>query len=348
MHRLQTTILAALVLLAGTAAAARGQGRPASVEAILLYQEAKDRFEHGEFEAAIEKLDAAYRIVPDSNILVKKAQCYEKLLEPEKALENYEQALHLDGQGKRLTQVLRAKVETAIKALQAELERPVRVSILCNAPGAEIRIDGRLHIAPVVTDLPRGDHTVAARADGWVPLPPQPLLVKGAGEQSLFLTLKELSGRYVVRAGAEARPRQVRVDGAALPEAAWTAGRQRTPVEAQVGRHEVVCVYEDGAAWAEFTVLKDLTVEVDCPAAPITRAPPPAARVRVWEPLLLAAGVGMLATSAILFAGYAEARDLPDRCGTSVRTNKLAWGAGVGGAGLAVTGVATYFLFFRE
>jgi len=83
-------------------------------------------------------------------------------------------------------------------------------------------------------------------------------------------------------------------------------------------------------------------------AAPFTQAPPPPARVRVWEPLLMAAGVGMLAASGVLFAGYAEAQDLPDRCGTSVRTNKLGWGAGLGGAGLAATGVATYFLFFRE
>ncbi|MFH1532245.1 MAG: hypothetical protein ABIK09_16080 [Pseudomonadota bacterium] len=343
-----TTLLALVLLTTIPAPGAFGQGRPARGEAILLYGEAKELFERGEFAAAIAKLDGAYESFPDSNILVKKAQCYEKLLEPEKALHFYEQALHLHGTGLRLTPVYLSKVETTIKALQAELERPVRVSILCNVPGAEIRIDGRLHIAPVVADLPRGDHTVAAQAEGWIPLPPRALLVKGVGEQTLYLTMNELSGQYLVDIKGTSRPKEVRVDGEALPETAWTGGRQRVPRESRAGHHELVCIYPEGAAWTEFTVLKDLTVEVDCPAPPVTPPPPAPTRSKVWEPLAFAAGIGMIAASGVLFAGYAEARDLPGRCNTSVRTSKLGWGIGLGAAGLAATGVGTYYLFFHE
>ena len=237
---------------------------------------------------------------------------------------------------------------TTIKALQAELERPVRVSILCNVPGAEIRIDGSLHIAPVVTDLPRGDHSVEAKAEGWIPLPPRTWLVKGVGEQSLYLTMKELSGWYLVHARGATVPKEIRVDREILPVAAWTSGQRKVPREARAGHHELVCIYTEGAAWAEFTVLKDLTVEVDCPA-PTTAPPPPAStKLKIWEPLVFAAGIGMVAASGVLFGGYAEARDFPRRYDTAVRTNKLGWGIGLGAAGLAATSVGTYFLFFRE
>jgi len=325
-----------------------GQSRQDRDEAIRLYGEAKGLFEGGEFSAAVEKLDAAYERYPDSNILVKTAQCYEKLLEPEAALERYEQALYLHRSGKRLTRVLLAKVETTIKALRAELERPVRVSVLCNVPGAEIRIDDRLHMAPVVTELPRGEHTVEATAEGWIPLPPRVLRVKGVGEQSLYLTMMELSGRYLVRAGGAAPPEEVRVDGEVLPASAWSGGRAALPREARVGRHELVCVFPTGAAWAEFTVLKDLTVEVDCPTPPMAPPVPAPVRIKVWEPLIFAAGIGMVAASGVLFGGYAEARDLPDRCGASIRTDKLGWGIGLGAAGLVATGMGTYLMFFRE
>jgi hypothetical protein len=348
MRTLITAVLTLITLAIAPGGPAWGQGRPERAAAIQLYGEAKEAFERGEFTGAIDKLDAAYEHFPDSNILVKKAQCYEKLLEPERALHFYKQALHLHGQGRRLTRVLLAKVETTIKALRAELERPVRVSILCNVPGAEILIDETLHIAPVVTDLPRGMHTVEARAAGWIPLPPRELRVKGIGEQSLYLTMKPLSGYYVVHAHAARQPKEIRVDREILPVAAWKGGAQTVPREARAGRHELVCIYEEGAAWAEFTVLKDLTVELDCPPPPVTRPPPAPSTPKIWEPLVFAAGLGMVAASGVLFAGYAEARDLPDRCGTSVRTNKLGWGAGLGAAGLAVTGVGTYFLFFRE
>lgn len=348
MRTLITMVLTLLALTAPPAVEAWGQGRPDRLAAIQLYGEAKALFEHGEFAAAIEKLDAAYESFPDSNILVKKAQCYEKLLEPEVALHFYEQALHLHGQGRRLTRVLLSKVETTIKALRAELERPVRVSILCNVPGAELLIDGQLHIAPVVADLPRGTHLVEARAEGWIPLPPRELRVKGIGEQSLYLTMKPLSGHYRVHAHGGAQPMEIRVDGEILPVAAWDGGARTLPREARAGRHELVCIYGAGAAWAEFTVLKDLTVEVDCPTPPVAPPPPAPTKPKIWEPLVFAAGIGMVAASGVLFAGYTEARDLPDRCGTSVRTNKLGWGAGLGAAGLAATGVGTYFLFFRE
>jgi hypothetical protein len=347
MHPAITTILALCLFAATPGSDALGQGRPDRDSAIRLYGEAKELFERGEFAAAIDKLDAAYETLPDSNILVKKAQCYEKLLEPEKALHFYEQALHLHGQGRRLTRVLLSKVGTTIKALKAELARPVRVSILCNVPGAEIRIDGRLHIAPVVTDLPRGEHTVEARAEGWIPLPPRSLRVKGIGEQSLYLTMKELSGRYLIHAHGDPQPREVRVDGDLLLTSAWAPG-SRDPQETRAGSHELVCVYDEGAAWTEFTVLKDLTVEVDCPSPPVVPPPPAPIRPKIWEPLVFAAGLGMVAASGVLFAGYAEARDFPDRCGTSIRTNKLGWGIGLGAAGLAATSVGTYFLFFRE
>jgi len=348
MHTILTTLLSLVLLTAVPSPGAFGQGRPARGEAILLYGEAKVLFEQGEFAAAIDKLDAAYESFPDSNILVKKAQCYEKLLEPEKALHFYEHALHLHGKGRRLTSVLLPKVETTIKALQAELERPVRVSILCNVPRAEIRIDGQLHIAPVVTDLPRGDHTVEALAEGWIPLPTRTLRVKGVGEQTLYLTMNELSGQYLIEADGMSRPEEVRVDGEILPETAWTSGRHRIPREARAGRHELVCIYPAGAVWAEFTVLKDLTVEVDCPAPPIAPPPPAPMKPKVWKPLVFAAGIGLVAASGVLFAGYAEAPGLAERCDTTVQTTKLGWGIGLGAAGLAATTVGTYYLFFRE
>lgn len=341
------TFLTLALLAVYPAPAALGQDRPDREAAIRLYGEAKDLFESGEFAAAINKLDAAYESYEDSNILVKKAQCYEKLLEPEKALEFYKQALHLHHRGKRLTRVLFSKVNTTIKSLEAELERPVRVSILCNVPAAEIRIDGRLHIAPVIIDLPRGDHSVEAAAEGWIPVPARTFRVKGVGEQSLYLRMKELSGQYRVLVPDDPQPLEVRVDGELLLTSAWAPG-DRLPQEARVGRHELVCVYAEGAAWTEFTVLKDLTVEVECLGPPIV--PPPAApkTPKIWEPLVFAAGLGMVAASGVLFAGYDEAMDLPHKCGTSVRTSKLGWGIGLGAAGLVATGVSTYFLFFRE
>ncbi len=347
MHAVITTILSLGFVFAIPGFDAMGQGRPDREGAIRLYGEAKELFEQGEFAAAIDKLDAAYETLPDSNILVKKAQCYEKLLEPEKALHFYQQALHLHGQGQRLTRVLLPKVKTTIKALEAELERPVRVSILCNVPGAQIRIDGRLHIAPVVLDLPRGEHTVEARAEGWIPLAPRTLRVKGIGEQSLYLTMKELSGFYLVHAHGDPQPREVRVDGDLLLTSAWAPG-VKDAQETRAGSHELVCVYEEGAAWTEFTVLKDLTVEVDCPSPPVIPPPPAPTQAKIWEPLVFAAGLGMVAASGVLFAGYEEARNFPERCGTSIRTNKLGWGIGLGAAGLAATSVGTYFLFFRE
>ena len=62
------------------------------------FQNGVERFEAGDFEAALESFQSAYRLAPHYSVRVNMANCYERLARPIEALFNYERFISEAGE----------------------------------------------------------------------------------------------------------------------------------------------------------------------------------------------------------------------------------------------------------
>src|SRR5262245_64846875 len=131
-----TLLLAVLgAVLAGRAAAAAGGGAKSEAQALL--SQSADLYDRGDYEAALEKFSAAYRIFPSPKLWFNIGQANRDLGRPVEAVEAFDRFLR---------DATDAPAGTVTEARQsaAELKKKLgRIEIDCATDGAEITVDGK-------------------------------------------------------------------------------------------------------------------------------------------------------------------------------------------------------------
>ena len=144
-------------LIAALVAAPASQG---------LIDASLDSFRAGDYEAALIGFEKAFESSPDNpRLLWNIGRCLEELGRHEESLERFERYLEIevdDSKGIRdaLTKVAKLRAAAAPKSATLRVET--------TPPKAQVLVDGEpVGTAPVLLDVPEGDHVIAARLAGY-------------------------------------------------------------------------------------------------------------------------------------------------------------------------------------
>ena len=287
-----------LVVILGLAASQARAQSPEELEAFRLYKEAKESMDSLRFQEAIEKLDKAHALYPLPQILARKAECYEKMGEMERALELYRQVKTDDPK-------LRGKVDKAISDIVFELNKPVELSIVTNIADVEVTVDEVEKLkAPCTIKVTRGPHTFEFRKPGFMPLKEEKN-IRGAAAQIYSVKLQELLGRVILATDQDAlEGLVVRLDDQEItPVGSAQAPNRTDPMNVRVGTHSLMCIKEGSAPYmTTFSVAPDTTVEVSCRFK--TAAPHIIPEAVSWT--MVGAGAAMIATGIGFVVSYAQ------------------------------------------
>ena len=324
-HPLMRGLLLAAMVFAGiTASAPSAVGAPGiptgakEDKAFDLYQEARAFFEKGEFEGARGRLKEAWALFPHPAIGLKLSDVYEKLGMPEEALEALKAI-------KTEEPEFRQQIQVRIRALEAYLQQPLKVSVVSGAEQTTVVIDHRdRRIAPFDLQLPRGIHVFEARALGYRAAK-RVVNVRGAQPVLVRFDLQPLTGTLSVRAPDDnVFGLRIQVDGRP-----WKLGsdehvlKQTRPRIVRVGAHPLVC-WRDGYTKDVRTVVvrEAEDVVVDCRTQAI--ATQGAQEVWAW----VAAGGGLASAGAATFLLISYQQDLKkaDRDNQNMESNKHIFG----------------------
>lgn len=160
-----------------------------------------ERYEAGDYQAALEQFQEAYRIAPHPSVRVNMANCYEQLNRPLEALHHYEGFLR---ETENPTPQQRREVRASIRRLRGQLGE-LRLNI---APdGALVTIDGaETRRAPVLEGimLESGVHRIEVRMDGFE-THHEELQIEGGETTRVSVRLERPSGGEAV-ASTEGQP----------------------------------------------------------------------------------------------------------------------------------------------
>lgn len=147
------------------------QTRKDRVEAQKLAGEALDLFEAGDYEAALERFEAAHALVPAPTLLLRVARSLDKLDRMQEAAERYREVIGWELDRFAPPQHRKAR-EDAVPELAALLEQLPQLVVTVDGPGAggaAVTVDGEPLAAKELGDeLPRdpGAVTLVAQVDG--------------------------------------------------------------------------------------------------------------------------------------------------------------------------------------
>lgn len=220
-------LLLSLLLLAAPGA------RPRPVGSRL--QVAQQQYNRGEFDAALQVLDAAAKDTRDERTLGRihllRGQCYAALRDAARSEEALVRALDADPEAALDPERVDPTLVQQLEDLRARTRGELRVRV--NRAGARVLVDGRpMGVAPLRTALPIGRHTVEARsADGRQRDMEQALVYAGRTSE-VALTLPES-----VPEAAEPAPATAAVTPVAAPPPAAeeTKERPRPVVDVRLG-----------------------------------------------------------------------------------------------------------------
>ena len=225
-----------------------------------LFDEAKSLTENGSYQAALEKLQAAYKAYPADAILATIANRHLDLGQPEEAAEVLSRIQ--DPKLRRATRKLRKQVSAA-------LSTPVRIRLTADPPEARSSVDGGAPMSlPARRSLSRGKHTFRFEAEGRDPVVVTKVL-KGLREVPIFAKLAAPPGTWRVSVEPEGTLLQdVRVvlDGKALAlNPGELRGSLSEPRKLTPGRHKVNCLKGvDEFATANVDVVSGQLVVATC------------------------------------------------------------------------------------
>lgn len=217
--------LAASSMLCPSAARATETADEADVE----FQLGTERYDAGDFKAALRHFLASNRLAPNKNVLVNVGRCYEQLKLLPEAFRYYSLALDAEQseQGKQ-------RILDSLARLQPEV---ARVTIETDPPGATIYIDrkdlGSLGVSPRTLALSEGEHTVLVEMPDFEPAQSQKLTLRVGQESRVALKLKPILGTVVVRGTKGAN---IRIDS----ETAAVPCRVPCAVKVRPGKHVVL------------------------------------------------------------------------------------------------------------
>jgi hypothetical protein len=151
------------------------------------------RYEAGDYEAALEAFQEAYRLAPHPSVRVNMANAYEQLDRPLEAIFHFERFL---AEAEQVRPEQRREVETALARLRG---RVAEVTIQVEPAGATVLIDENDSRSAPLTEPVRmvpGNHTIEVSADGYATMrrdisveagdtPTVSITLEGAGAEAL-------------------------------------------------------------------------------------------------------------------------------------------------------------------
>jgi PEGA domain len=260
---LALTAAASLLALASVAGA-----DDATDKAKMLFNMGAQAYDSGQFPAAIQAFEEAYRVAPRPGIVFSMAQAYRRQYYLDKrpdtlkrAVRAYHDYLDKAEQGPRRAEAAESLAELdpivarLAAAAPAEAAAPApeaapatRLMVSAQAKGAMISVDGgKAHEAPLFSEVTPGKHTLRLSAEGYFDAS-RDIDVPPGSVSALDIPLRERPALVVLRlpqGGA-----QISIDDrltATTPLA--------RPLEVTAGRHVVAVIKNGYQAWsAEITV----------------------------------------------------------------------------------------------
>ena len=326
-----------LVIACAALAPAAEAATRAEKEAHTLYMKARDLFKDGRFEDAVTVLDKAYTLFPKPIILLKKAECYEKLDKPEEALAAYDLAISQEPKAD-----MRAKIETSRKAVQAVLSRPIELSVVSNVPVTEITIDGKAAGAtPVRVDVPRGPHTIVATKEGYT-TEEQKIFLRGTRPHVATLELRERLGKVIVRTDrANLVNHTLSIDEVPIElDERERRNSASDPHLVRIGSHVLACGFPGYRTYfAPFEVVEGSPVEVSCNFAEFDTEP---LKDYTWAWVTLSGAIASTGTGVFLVVSYFNDRQQAEDQGLGISTSKDDFGIVFLSVGAALAGTSIY------
>ena len=312
------SLLLAAALSTG-AAAAHAQ----SDQTKTLFNAGAQAYEAGQFPAAIQAFEQAYRLSARPGILFSIAQAHRKqyyvarsVQELREAIAGYREYVAKVPQGGRRSDAAEALIE--LEPLAAKLDpsggtssassvAPVtRVMVSAQTAGAVVSLDGGKPVdAPLFTEVKPGKHALRVTAAGYFD-EARDIEVAPGSVLALDVSLKDKPGHLAIRAGAGA---QVSIDGRFV---ATTPLSQ--PIDVEPGRH-VVSITRNGyhAYGREIAVERDQATSLVATLEGTRQRT--ASYVLLGTGLATAVAGGVLAGFALHEQGVAAAFDAKRRAG---------------------------------
>lgn len=249
-------LLAASIAVTGDALA---QGSPDD-QAKTLFNVGAQAYESGQFPAAIQAFQEAYRLSPRPGILFSMAQAHRKQYfvsrspaHLQAALSRYREYIAKVEQGGRRSDAAQAIAElepiasregvAGPSAPTADVKRTTRLMVSSQTSGATIELDGGKPSAlPLIVEIKPGKHALRIRAGGYFEEEREIQVAEG-GVAALDIPLRERPGQLSVDA---VRGAQISVDGRLM---ATTPLSQ--PLEIDPGRHLVTVTRNGHKAFGE-------------------------------------------------------------------------------------------------
>jgi len=233
---------------------------PEELEAFTYFKEGRAAMEAGDCVKALEWFDRAQAVFSTPQILLRKAECLDRLGRVAEALDIYQSIPQDDPK-------VRVKVQKAVESLKARLANPVEVLLEADAPGAEVTVDQvATYRLPATLRLIPGLHRLEFQAPGHRTRV-EDHTVPSRGPHRIAVTLDRLRGQVVIGTDqASFEETIVRLDDREFaPEAAPGTPTRTGPIEVGAGRRKLLCVKPGHAPYATtFEVAPGQVLEVFC------------------------------------------------------------------------------------
>ncbi len=235
-------------ILAGCLASSAALAGPAEVnQARAIFNVGAQAFEKGDFAAALEAFEAAYKLAPRPGILFSMAQAHRRQYHVthedshlRDAVRQYREYLEKVPVGERRADAAQALVE--LEPVAARLTpgadegteaRPAatrtRLMVSSNAEGATVTLDGgKVQGSPLISEVAPGKHRVLVDAPGYVSDERELVAVEG-GLVAVDVSLRERPARLSFRGPSDA---DISVDRRLVGRTPLAA-----PLEVPAGRH---------------------------------------------------------------------------------------------------------------
>jgi outer membrane receptor protein involved in Fe transport len=166
-----------------------------AAEADIEFQLGNDRYDAGDYKAALAHFLASNRLAPNKNVLVNIGRCYEQLKLIPEAFGYYSLALEAETDPHK-----KQRIEESRERLQ---DRVARLTVETDPPGAVIYLDrkdlGSRGVAPQTLAFSEGEHTVLVELPDFEPARSERLALSLGEETKVTLKLKPILGKVLVR-----------------------------------------------------------------------------------------------------------------------------------------------------
>jgi tetratricopeptide (TPR) repeat protein len=169
-HTAKVAWFLALNLALATQAYAEAPSSEATVEARrqqakLKFAQGSEKFENGEYQAAVVAFMEADRLAPSAALSFNVARAYERLNDPSGALRWYRDYLRRNPRAKNAREVKARIAELSAALSQSGMQQ---LSVLSMPSGALVVVDGRaVGTTPFTCDLPLGKHRIQLDLSGY-------------------------------------------------------------------------------------------------------------------------------------------------------------------------------------